>query len=425
MGLLTTLIKAFKYVYQYIVIWGYKLKIKIWKWKGTITGTNAKKIEAVLDSATHIKSSQVKALLKSELNSQLAYILGQLDKPELGFKILEKVFNTVLAIALAKYILIDWYNRYGEYANQTDLNGALPPDIAFDNLVDLTEMLIVFGQFCESDEFMELFYEGLSDAIREILERQLVGGLAITSALQYGSQPADMDDISEACEYRFVKDKCLDYELLLSGAYNSTGAVIKAKGRGRVLEQMTSGIHNDLQYQNMKLWEVISYPADLISDQVRAIYKNLLIDIGDDLDSAINKLKTQVINAYSVLTAMIQDIEDYSDAEWQALKPKTYNSYEKQINRYVEKINLIYEMDVLQTAQNWDDGIEKAQQILTDLMSVHNTERAKIMNKLIASEQFIYGVVMQSVEGGKNNIVSVRNGGNLTDYDVFKNRLLE
>ena len=421
MGLTSALANAFKYFSELLENGVLKL---FNKFSGWYSKNGASKITTTANDLSD-ELGKSGRWLKELAKSGIAEYMGSILSKEGMARLIDRIVNTAIALAIAYYVLQEWYNNYIKNRYDTVCNGSLPPDMAFRNLISLMEQLIVLCQLTEADEFSELFYEGLSGAIGEILEKQMVGGLAITTACWYGSEPMDDDEVKDLAGNRAICERSVDYEVLLTGMYNTSGVMEKCMGRYYTYKDMINQVHNDILYHNMRMWEIISYPIDMMADQIRAIYKNVVIDSFDDLDSQINKYKTQLYNLYGLLDAIISDIEGYSDEDWRMLPIKSKHSYEKQVNRYIGKIRMLYEIDVLQTAQQIDEQMATINEVYQKYMELHNSKRAELINRLIRVEQELYKLYYDSSINGYKNVKSVRSGGSLTDYETYKNYLGE
>jgi len=361
--------------------------------------------------------------LKEYTKTGFDIFLSRIKDPEKLADVLDEGLKTAIALAVINYVLTQWYNNYIKYSNTVKCNGALPAQLAMANFHSILTELSAIEVFTKADEFLEFFMEGLGNVVGEILEKQLIGSLSVYSNLRYGSEKLDADDVQEVAESAVLCDKVIDYELSLSGAYNSSATLSKAKGRQILLEKFIEQIHSDIQYHSVKMWDTINYKADLISSFYQDLVKYAYIDCYDDLDSAINRYKNKLITVISIVDGILSDVENMSDDDWNLLQKRTKESYERQINHYITQIKEMYELDVLGTYQNIIDLQSKIQFMEDNLINKHNEVRKKIIEGLISDEQLIYMIVYNNLLNTYKNITNLRNGGSLSDYDNIKQNI--
>jgi len=350
------------------------------------------------------------------------YFFGAVDRLA---KFVWDSFCTLAKIQMMDYVLVDWYNKYLQHASEGKINGALNADASFENLRWLLTELIILEQLSGGNsEVAEFFTEGISNAISEILEKQLIGALTIQTNLRYGSRELDPDSIGEAVEARFVESKWHDYEALLSGSYNSTAGYIIAKGRRRTLEEMTQVIHQDIFYNIMKAYEGYQATADIFLDEARALYKDRLYNGKDEVEKGLNRWLTQLLNTISYVDSLIDDIGEMTDEEWDMIKPATKRNYNRTLARNVAKLNFLYEFLVKPSAEQWDNNVSIAQDEFNNFIQKHDEMRKEMCDILVGKEQYIYDIVVGSITDSIKNIQSMRSSGGFSvDNDRFKNKL--
>lgn len=410
--------------------YGYGFYIKIfrkyiYKYSNSTAGSTLRMADGLEARGLKDAANRLRAKAKSIPGlSKLKWI----DRGGTISKFFEGLFSMAVELETVDYILVDWFNNYLDNASEPKVNGALNSDTAFENLRGLLLELVVLENMSESgSEIAEFFTEGISNAMGEIFEKQLIGSLSIQTNLRYGSVELDPDSISEAAESRMIDPLWHTYEVLLSGGYNSTCGYTIAKGRFRTLQEMTQVLHQDIFYNIMKAYEGYQATSDIYLDESRELYKKRLYSGRDDVEKGLDKWLTQLLSTISYVDSLIDDIGEMSDKRWaEIVKDSTKSNYNRTMAKNISKLNFIYDFMIEPPANQWDENIAVAQQYFNTCLSKHDSMRQEMCNILVGKEQYLYTLTKASVDDTVNNVYAMRNTGQFNNSnDVFKNNLNE